>query len=204
MFQLSIDTIFLKHQNFKVLNVIIVGEGEIKNMNALLLLIPFFLVRFTLLSFLNKAAIKRASHFPTMKGNEIGAYYIYQFTNIVIVIYLIFLKAEIVLSWQCIVGLILYALGLTMCAITVVNFAKPTSDGFNKDGLYRISRNPMYVSYFLFFMGCGLLTNSFILCVIVLIFQVSAHWIILSEERWCSEKFGITYTEYMKEVRRYL
>ena len=62
----------------------------------------------------------------------------------------------------------------------------------------------MYVSYFICFAGCAFLTQSLILGGIVLVFQISAHWIILSEERWCMEKFGDSYVEYMKRVRRYI
>lgn len=49
-----------------------------------------------------------------------------------------------------------------------------------------------------------LLTQSRILLGVVLIFQISAHWIILAEERWCIEKFGTVYKQYMKSVRRYI
>jgi len=45
-----------------------------------------------------------------------------------------------------------------------------------------------------------MLTQSLILCGIVLIFQSSSHWIILSEERWCIEIFGEAYKQYMKKV----
>lgn len=62
----------------------------------------------------------------------------------------------------------------------------------------------MYVGYFIYFMGCCILTQSSLLFVIVLIFQYSAHTIILSEERWCIEKFKTEYIEYMEKVRRYL
>lgn len=62
----------------------------------------------------------------------------------------------------------------------------------------------MYVGYFICFIGMSFLTQSLIIFLIVLIFQVSAHWIILSEERWCLEKFGNKYKEYTKKVRRYI
>ena len=32
-----------------------------------------------------------------------------------------------------------------------------------------------------------------------MLFQISAHWIILAEERWCIQKFEEAYREYMKE-----
>lgn len=62
----------------------------------------------------------------------------------------------------------------------------------------------MYLSYFLCFLGCALLSRSLILLGVVLLFQVSAHWVILAEERWCREQFGDAYRAYQKEVRRYL
>lgn len=62
----------------------------------------------------------------------------------------------------------------------------------------------MYVAYFVFFMGYVLMTQSLILLALVIIFQISAHWIILSEERWCMEKFGDEYVQYLKRVRRYI
>ncbi len=62
----------------------------------------------------------------------------------------------------------------------------------------------MYVAYFVYFVGCALLTQSMVLLGTVIAFQVSAHWIILSEERWCLERFGEEYQRYSKKVRRYL
>ncbi|MBU9727326.1 methyltransferase [Diplocloster modestus] len=61
----------------------------------------------------------------------------------------------------------------------------------------------MYVAYFIFFLGCVLLTQSLLLLVFVLIFQITAHWMIRAEERWCIGQFGSTYLQYMKKVRRY-
>lgn len=173
-------------------------------MSAFLLLIPFFLIRFGLLSILNKGAVKRAAYFAPMSGNMRLAYWIYQISNAAIVVYLCFLTIIIETSWQFYIGLILYVIGLILCAISVINFAGPSDEGLSLNGLYRYSRNPMYVSYFIYFIGCTLLTQSLILLVFVLIFQVTSHWIILSEEKWCIEKFGEAYRQYMKKVRRYI
>lgn len=86
----------------------------------------------------------------------------------------------------------------------VVSFGRPSPGPFREDGLYRFSRNPMYVSYFVYFAGCVLLTRSRLLAALVLLFQLSEHWIILAEERWCREQFGAPYEAYRKRVRRYL
>lgn len=71
-------------------------------------------------------------------------------------------------------------------------------------GVYRISRNPMYVSYFFVFLGCVLLTQSLPLLAALLVFQLTAHTVIRAEERWCLQTFGAAYERYCKSVRRYL
>uniref|UniRef100_UPI0032610785 methyltransferase family protein n=1 Tax=Clostridium sp. NkU-1 TaxID=1095009 RepID=UPI0032610785 len=62
----------------------------------------------------------------------------------------------------------------------------------------------MYVGYFIYFLGCVLFTHSMLLLISLLVFQISAHWIILSEERWCANKFGTEYINYMNKVKRYI
>lgn len=146
-------------------------------MNGILLLISFLLIRFGFLSFLNTGAIKRAAHFPPMSGNGILAYWIYQISNIAIFVYLMFLTVIIEPSWRFYTGIVIYVSGLILCVICMINFAVPSDKGMNLNGLYRFSRNPMYVSYFVYFVGCTVLTKSLILGGIVLIFQTTAHWI---------------------------
>lgn len=173
-------------------------------MNGFVLLIPFLCIRFVLLRFLNKDSIQRAAHFAPVQGNEKIAYYIYQVSNIAFFIYLFFLTIEFDYSWQFFLGAFSYFIGLCLCSITIVNFSAPDASGMNTNGIYRFSRNPMYIAYFICFIGMALLTQSLILFAVILIFQFSAHWIILAEERECKKRFGDTYIEYMKKVRRYI
>ncbi|MFJ7728616.1 methyltransferase family protein [Neobacillus sp. NPDC097160] len=101
------------------------------------------------------------------------------------------------------IGLIIFISGIVLYAVSIVNYANPKINGINVNGLYRISRNPMYIAYFIYFLGCVLLTQSWILLGLLIVFQISAHWIILSEERWCIKRFGEEYIKYMNRVRRY-
>ncbi|MBS7009626.1 MAG: isoprenylcysteine carboxylmethyltransferase family protein [Anaerostipes sp.] len=173
-------------------------------MNGFLLLIPFLLIRFGFLSVLNKSAVKRAAYFPPVYGKEVAAYWIYQISNAVIFLYLCFLTVKTEASWRFCISLLIYLSGLVLCAVSILDFSAPSEEGLNHNGVYRFSRNPMYVSYFICFTGCALLTRSLILYGFVFLFQVTSHWIILSEERWCIEKFGDAYRQYMKKVRRYI
>lgn len=173
-------------------------------MNGFLLCIPFLLIRFLLLSILNKNAVGRAAYFAPMQGKEKAAYWIYQISNTAILVFLFFLNVQIDFSMQFYLGIFLYFPGLLLCAAAMISFSSPDSSGFNKNGIYRISRNSMYLAYFICFLGMCFLTQSLVLLGIVLIFQVSAHWIILAEERWCMERFKDEYIQYMKQVRRYI
>lgn len=173
-------------------------------MNGFCLLLPFLAVRFGLISIIDKRAIQRAGYFAPIQGWEKIAYYIYQVSNIGVFLYLLVTTVKIDFSLYFYLGVVCYCLGITLSAISIVCFASPNAEGLNINGIYQLSRNPMYVAYFICFIGMALLTQSLLLFGIVIIFQVSAHWIILSEERWCIEKFGKSYKEYMKKVRRYI
>lgn len=94
--------------------------------------------------------------------------------------------------------------GLCLCAATMTVYAFPDNKGLNTNGIYRFSRNPRYVGYFICLTGMSILTSSLMLFCIILVFQISAHWIFLAEELECTQWFGVAYIQYMKRVRRYV
>lgn len=100
-------------------------------------------------------------------------------------------------------GLVIYVLGVFLYGASIVDFARPAASGVRVHGLYRLSRNPMYIAYFVCFLGCALLIRSWVMLGILVVFQASMHWLILSEERWCVRRFGDEYIAYMGSVRRY-
>lgn len=172
-------------------------------MNAILTVIPIILIRYGILSLLNKEALKRAGFFAPLIGLEKVAFWAYQIFNILILLYLLLLKIKIDSDYFCI-GMLTYILGIILYAASIINYSKPKKIGINLNGLYRVSRNPMYIAYFIYFLGCVFLTRSLILLVLLIGFQISTHWIILSEERWCINEFGTEYLKYMNKVRRYI
>lgn len=172
-------------------------------MNARILMIPFFFIRFALVGSLSKEALRRAAYFAPLEGNEKKAIVPYQLSTIFLILYPNVLKIQTETP-SIILALLVYILGNVILTLSAVSFSKPEESGVNTKGIYRISRNPIYLGYFLYFLGCVLLTKSVLLFIGLLVFQFSTHWIILSEERWCLSQFGEEYTQYMEKVRRYL
>lgn len=172
-------------------------------MSAFMLMLPIFLIRFGFLGWLNKAALGRAAFFAPLQGIEKTAYQIYQISNIFIILFPLFLKIDTNAPFFY-AALCVYILGVLLLLFSAASFAKPAASGINTNGMYKFTRNPMYVSYFIYFLGVVLLTGSWILGAAVLVFIISSHFIILSEERWCVQQFGEEYTNYMAKVRRYI
>lgn len=172
-------------------------------MNAFLLILPLIIIRYFLLGFLNIEAIKTAAHFAPFEGKEKYASFVYQLTTLFLVLFPFFLQVHFtgMLNYF---GIIVYLLGIVLLILSTVDFALPKEAGLRTHGIYRFSRNPMYVGYFVYFLGCVLLTESWLLLISLVAFQLSSHWVILAEERWCQDKFGQDYLQYQKQTRRYI
>lgn len=73
------------------------------------------------------------------------------------------------------------------------------------NGPYKFSRNPIYLSMTLLYLGIFFLIKDlwlFILLIPVLL--IIHHGVIKREEKYLTEKFGETYIKYKKSVRRWL
>ena len=72
------------------------------------------------------------------------------------------------------------------------------------EGVFRVSRNPMYTSFFFFFSACFLLVSSVLLLALIIFNLVLNHRIILKEEAFLESTFGKQYLSYKNSVARYL
>jgi len=168
-----------------------------------ILIIPLLIVRYGLPLLVDKDAMKRAAFTPPVEGREKIAFWVYLLSTFAMLIYLFFITIAVE-SYLFYIGVSFSVIGLLLYAISFINFGKPSEQGINTHGLYKYSRNPIYVAFFIYLLGCVLITQSLILLALLIVYQTSVHWIVLSEERWCIQQFGNEYIQYMKRVRRYL
>ncbi len=73
------------------------------------------------------------------------------------------------------------------------------------DGLFRFSRNPLYLSLLLLFLGIAIRVNSLWLIILLpVLFIMLDRCVVLREEKYLEGKFGDEYLQYKEEVRRWI
>ena len=102
-----------------------------------------------------------------------------------------------------ILGLIVYFLGLVGFVIALFNFKNASSNSPVTDGLYRISRHPQQLMFFITFIGICIAIGSWIALFVQLLSSIFLHSRVLAEEKACLEYYGEEYQNYMKRVPRY-
>jgi len=100
--------------------------------------------------------------------------------------------------------IVLISAGLFRLRKTTVNpFGEPAV--MVQDGLYRYSRNPMYLGMLLALIGVGLwLGNILALLLAPAFIAIMSRWYIVREEQLLEDQFGDVYRAYRNRVRRWV
>ena len=102
------------------------------------------------------------------------------------------------------VGLVVYLIAIFCLMITYFNFKSAPPDQLVTYGIFRLSRNPFYLTTIIAFLGVGLASLSWLLILLTIIMAILQHQVVLAEERICEVKYGKEYLEYKARVPRYL
>ena len=104
-----------------------------------------------------------------------------------------------------------FGIGLLVLMISLVNLGKSTRLGLPDEqtaletgGMYRFSRNPMYVAFHLFTLSAILYTPAPVVAITGIYSTLVYHYIIKAEEAFLEQRFGAPYVDYRRKVRRYL
>ncbi len=111
------------------------------------------------------------------------------------------------------IGLIDLAGGLVITLVAGMQFirARTNLKTFNKpdqlvtSGLFKYSRNPMYLGFVISIFGVALYLGSLSpFLIFVLFILIADRWYIAFEEKMMAEIFGQAYEDYKKSVRRWI
>ena len=172
--------------------------------NAWILMIPSLFIS-PLLMWLfyrevwKNAAKKAGSSAPAYKRLGYGitiAFY-------VLVAYSFFLPLKLETLWP-FVGLCVFLPGVIFDIMAILSFVKTPLDEPVIGGIYRFSRNPIYLGQFLVCMGIGIACLSWIFLLYGVIFLILVNLSVSAEERFCLEKYGEAYREYMGRTPRWI
>lgn len=112
-----------------------------------------------------------------------------------------------------IIGAVIIGIGLLFNLPALRIFAKTKNtivtikpaNSLQTSGVYSISRNPMYLSLFLFYIGLSFITgNWWNLILLPLLFLWVQEYVIKREEKYLVRRFGQQYLDYESKVRRWL
>lgn len=115
-------------------------------------------------------------------------------------------------SYDLPLGLTVIALGIFLIAWAAQRFAdakteidvRKTPTAIVSALPYSLSRNPMYLGMTIIMLGFAIWLNSlWILSMIVFVHFVLHYGVVAREEAYLEKKFGKTYLEYKKKVRRW-
>jgi len=119
------------------------------------------------------------------------------------VAYSIFLPLKLGTIWFY-AGLSIFLLGLVVLAAATVNFATTPMDVPITRGIYHYSRHPLYLASLLIYLSVGIASASWVFLLVFFIQSVSIRIAAVGEERYCLDKYGDAYREYIDKTPRWL
>lgn len=125
-----------------------------------------------------------------------------QLILLLLIFYSFYLEVETSLVFFSL-GIILYALFLPLLLWAHLSLLKKKKGELLQKGLYRFSRNPIYVSTSILFLSLALISGSIFFFYGVVVFIFSQHFVIFWEEKQMQSDYAQDYTEYQKKTARY-
>ncbi len=152
---------------------------------------------------IDKEVLKKLGADLPLSDNEKNLLNIYSFLFFAIIAYSIFLPLKLGTVWFY-AGFLIYLLGVIIETIAMLDFFTTAVDKPVTKGVYHFSRNPMYFGIFLIFVGTGIACVSCVFLLFTAVFMILSHIVVVSEERFCIQKYGNEYREYLNRIPRWI
>lgn len=166
----------------------------------------YYILTLPVMRLINKDALDKsdvAAPKDLYNRTEKGIVSFYQSSFILALIYSIFLPLKLGSMWFYI-GLPICLVGLILLTVSFFNFVTAPLSGPLTKGLYRFSRHPVYITQTLLFIGIGIASASWVFLVFTVLRTIASFMLMPPEERYCLEKYGDAYREYMDRTPRWL
>jgi protein-S-isoprenylcysteine O-methyltransferase Ste14 len=182
----------------------LVPAFEIGTWNAWLFMIVFILQMLAVM-LLGKGAWEKSSHPTDVKksGLEKVSPFVGNGVWLLATLYSIFLPFKLGTPWFY-TGLAVFLVGLIILVVATANLTNAPPQKPATRGAYAFSRHPLYLSMIIIYIGTGIAAASWLF---LLLGVANAFWVAIEarvEERYCLQRYGNAYGDYMKRTPRWL
>lgn len=146
---------------------------------------------------------KRHSARPELSDLEKKMDHLSTIILIALIAYSILLPLHLGTVWFYI-GLTIFAIGLVVGFVGLITFALAPLNKPATEGVYAISRNPMYFSMVTIFISISIACASWLFLLLTIIYFILVDRAVVAEERLCLRVYGDFYREYMKRTPRWI
>jgi len=180
----------------------LIPEFELGLWNAWILVIPMLIIFFFEVRVTAARESGKSGDFQLTRKENILMYTIFlpMFSSF---IYAIFLPLQLGTTWLY-SGLLIYLFGMVFIIVAVLNFATSPKDKVITTGLYRFSRNPVYMGMLLMQIGVGIACSSWLYLLLTAVLMILLNAILSSEEHYCLYRYGDDYRKYMNRTPRWI
>ena len=150
-----------------------------------------------------KALIKKGTASPVYSKNEKIFSNLGTIVWIVLLVYSIFLPLPLgtPLLYS---GIALFVAGFVITEIATIPWVQTDFERPVTTGIYRFSRHPIYIGVFIQYIGIGIASASGLFLLLGIISIILSILVMPAEERFCLEKYGEEYRDYMNRTPRWL
>jgi protein-S-isoprenylcysteine O-methyltransferase Ste14 len=182
--------------------VLLIPAFELGLWNAWILVLPMLIIIFFAMRATAARESGKSGDFQITRKENLIANGLF-LPMIVSFVYAIFLPIQLDTRWLY-SGLVVYLFGMAFIIVTILNFANSPKDKVITTGLYRFTRNPMYVGLVLIQVGLGIACSSWLYLLLTVVLMIMLNANSSAEERFCLYRYGDDYREYMNNTPRWV
>jgi protein-S-isoprenylcysteine O-methyltransferase Ste14 len=182
--------------------VSLIPAFELGLWNAWILVIPMLIVFFASERVSAARTTEEAGDFKLTRKEKsvINALMLILFVSLV---YAVFLPLQSGATWLY-SGLLIFLFGMVFIIVAVLNFASSPKGKVITKGLYRFSRNPMYVGLLLMQIGLGIACSSWLYLLLTVVLMILLNANLSAEERYCLYRYEDNYLKYKSKTPRWI
>lgn len=139
-------------------------------------------------------------NFASPKGRVFSA--LVSAALLIMAVYPLFLRLRVG-TFMFNMGLALFIISGAVAVTSFCNYLTTPMDQAICRGIYRVSRNPIYLSMTSMSAAMAMMLHSLVIGGLVLGTALLQHFIILEEEQFCEQKYGEAFLSYKAQVPRY-